>query len=76
LAIIRRQHWSFIRQNFGHHSPATLVFHLPKFWPSFAKKLVVGSPKFWSLIRQKIGRWLIFEVLNIYLPKNWSLVDL
>jgi hypothetical protein len=61
LVIIRRQHWSFIRQNFGHHSPATLVFH---------------SPKFWSLVRQKIGRWLIFEVLNIYLPKNWSLVDL
>jgi hypothetical protein len=38
------------------------------------------SPKFWSLVRQKIGRWFAKKLVRDYQkigqrsPKNWSLV--
>ena len=78
--IVRRQHWSLlkfwssfakklvIRQKIGHHSPATLVIHLPKNW-SFAKILARLITKK-LVIRQNFG--LSFaKKLVIHLPKFW-----
>ena len=58
-----------IRQNFGCSFAKILVTtnHLPKFWSSFAKILVVHSPKFWS-------RQIIYQNFGHHSLKNWSFV--
>jgi hypothetical protein len=47
-----------------------LVVDSPKCWSLFTKKLAIDSPKIWLLIRQNVGQR--FAKGRIILPKNWS----
>ena len=67
--------WSEIYQNFGCSFAKILVVHSPKFWSLIFGGLV-HLPKFWSFICQKIGPTQRFtkKLVFVHSPKFWSLI--